>query len=343
MKLLALLPQSAAQTEQTYHQVKGAFEQVSDSLITKESLSVLVGSVIMALIIGRIVTIILRRVTRMLGRAADRTEDLNRVNQLRRAETLIVLTIPLARTILIIFALYVWWVYTHDNQETTALLGASALLTIILSGALFNTLRDVASGSVMMVEHWYGVGDHIQIEPFAGAQGIVERVTLRSTRIRKVNGEILWINNKDIAGVSLTPKGVHTIAIELFAKDEAIATKLINDTNMRLPQDGLSVVNPLTIMTVGKIGANLWHLTAICEVAPGREWLIEKFAIEIMKELDEKKPVLVHEPISRYADSDAERRFARTISNARKTHVQHQNAVMQKVTQRRARKNTAKS
>jgi hypothetical protein len=335
--ILAQAANQAPTTQDRLSSAQSVFERVGDSLFSGESLLILFVSILTALLLGRLTAAILRRVTKFIGRVADRTEDLDRVNRLRRLETLIVLSIATIRTLLLLFAIYFWWIITHENQQSTAILGTGAILTIILSGALINTLRDVASGSVMMAEQWYGVGDHIQIQPFPDAQGIVERVTLRSTKLRKVSGEIMWINNKDIAGISLTPKGVRTIAFELFAKDEDKAAELIEQTNLRLPHGGLGVINPITIMTMSKITDSLWHITAISEVAPGREWLLDKFAIDILKELDEKHKILVHEPISRYADNEAERRFARTINNLRKTSVDRPGAIEKAVKKRAAR------
>ena len=308
-------------------QAKDVFERVGNSIFNAESILVFMVSIIVALVVGRIIAAILRKLTTFIGLQADKTEDLNQVNRLRRIETLIVLSIALIRTLLLILAIYFWWVFTHDNQQSTAILGAGALLTIILSGALFNTLRDVASGSVMMAEHWYGVGDHIRIEPLPDVQGVVERVTLRSTKLRKVTGEIIWINNKDIIGVSVTPKGVRTIAIELYAKDVNKVIDLIDDTNIRLPQGASAIVSPLSIMIKAEVAHKLWHVTAIAEVAPGREWMIDKFAIDVIKELDEKYKTLANEPITRYADSEAERRFARAIYNARKSKIERQGMV----------------
>jgi hypothetical protein len=310
-------------TERSFSDYTDVLERVSDSIFNGESVMVFIIVMIVALVLGRLVAAILRRVTKLIGDRADKTEDLAAVTQLRRLETLIVLSIAVIRTMLVIFGIYFWWVLTHEGQQPTALLGAGAVLTLVLSGALFNTLRDVAAGSVMMAEHWFGVGDHIRVEPFPEMQGVVERVTLRSTRIRKFTGEIIWVNNKDIAGITITPKGVRTIAIELFAKDHDKAVQLVEDANLRMPQGALAVVSPLTIMTDTKLGANLYHLTAICEVAPGREWLIDDFAVEVLQELDEKQKILSHDPITRYADSEAERRFARTILNARKSRTHH--------------------
>ncbi len=317
-----------AQTNETaLSEARDIFQRIGESVFNTESIVIFTIVMVLALVLGRIAAAILRRATKIIGARADKTADLAAVTRLRRLETLIVLSIAVIRTLLVLFAIYFWWVFTHPGQQPTAILGAGAVLTILISVGLRPILNDVASGSVMMAEHWYGVGDHIRVEPFIDAQGVVERVTLRSTRIRKFSGEILWINNKDIAGVSITPKGVRTVAIELFTKDHDKAVKLIEDANLRLPHGSLAVASPLVVMTSSAVGKDLWHITAISEVAPGREWLLDKFAIEVIQELDEKQKVLVHEPISRWADSEAERRFARTILNARKTRTHRENVV----------------
>lgn len=336
---------SFAQTqfEGALRESRSVFERVGESLFSADSLITLIVSLVVALLAGRLIAAVLRRVTKIIGAKADKTENLDTVNLLRRYETLIVLSIAAIRTLLLIFAIYFWWIITHDNQQSTAILGAGAILTIILSGALFNILRDIASGSAMMAEQWFGVGDHISIEPFVDTQGVVERVTLRSTRIRKVTGEVFWVNNKDIAGVSVTPKGVRTVAIELFAKDLERVEELVELANTRLPQGALAVVSPLTIMTKVPIGDKLWHITALSEVAPGREWMLDKFAIDVLKELDEKDSVLAHDPISRYADSEAERRFARAIHNARKSRTRRRNNNVMARVEKAARKHKAKS
>ncbi|HSX42894.1 MAG TPA: hypothetical protein VLF59_02300 [Candidatus Saccharimonadales bacterium] len=66
---------------------------------------------------------------------------------------------------------------------------------------------------------------------------------------------------------------------------------------------------------------DLWHITAIVEIAPGRDWLVRDTAVDLLKELDRKSshPVLITDPVARYADNDTERQFARAVSNAKKT------------------------
>lgn len=307
-------------SDQTVHTTIDIYQKTAHTLFNARSIIVLVVALAVSFILGRFLATVLRRVVASIGRQADKSQNLRTVNQLRRYETYIVLSIALIRTFLVLAALYFWWIFTHPAGQPTAIIGASALAVIIISGALSPVLRDIASGAFMMAEQWYGVGDHIRVEPFADLQGVVERVTLRSTRIRGLTGEVIWISNQNIQGVRVSPKGIRTLALEMFVDDLVAGKRLLTLTNQRLPIGPLLVVSPLETISAEKVGDSLWHITAIAETAPGREWLIENSAVELIKWLDEqnKTQVLAHGPLARYADSEAERRFARTIRNARK-------------------------
>jgi small conductance mechanosensitive channel len=314
----------ASQLDTALDQSKDVLNKITSSFFNARSIISFIVALAIAMVIGRILAAILRRFARAVSRSADKAQDLKEVNRLRRVETMTILIIALIRMVLIILAVYFWWVYAHPQQQPGALIGASALVVIIGSATIGPIMRDLAYGGVMMAEHWYGVGDHVRVEPFVDLQGVVERVTLRSTRIRGLNGEIIWLNNQNIQGVRVLPKGVRTIAIDLFASNLERALKLIEQTNLRLPTGPLMVVRPLHIMSKNEVGPDMWHITAVGETAPGREWLLEDYAKNLMQEIDESKGygVLRTDPIFRDADSDADKRFARTIQNARKSTLQ---------------------
>jgi moderate conductance mechanosensitive channel len=296
-----------------------ALNYINDRYFNWHAIISLVACVGVALILGHVIAEILRRVVNVIGKQADQSQNLKTVNRLRRYETYIVLSIALIRTGLVLFSLYFWWLIDHADGQPTALIGASALLIVLVSAAFGPVLRDIANGSVMMAEQWYGVGDHVRVEPFGDVQGVVERVTLRSTRIRSLNGEVMWINNQHIQAIRITPRGSRTIALELFVNDAAKGEALVEAANDRLPSGPLLLVSPLQVIELAEVGKNLWHITAIGETAPGREWLLEQSAVELLKSLDDpKKPIIEHGPLARYSDSEADKRFQRTITNARK-------------------------
>ena len=302
---------------------KDILAHVFDTYFNLHAIISLAVIITIALIMGRLIAAVLRKVVSFIGAQADKTQDLQIVNRLRRYETFLVLSIALIKVGLVLFGLYLWWLLDHPYGQPTALIGASAVLLLLLSASLSPILRDVVSGTAMMVEQWYGVGDHVRIEPFMDMQGVVERVTLRSTRIRTLNGEIIWVNNQNIQGIRITPKGIRTIALEIFVTDLQKGQQLVTKANDRLPSGQLLLVSPLQIVEETAVGENLWHITAVGETAPGREWLIENAAVDLIKEMDEqsKAPVIAHGPLARFADVEAEQKFKRTITNARKRPV----------------------
>jgi hypothetical protein len=303
-------------------QSSNTFKQISDALFSGSSFWVLLIAILLGSLLGKVLSLILRRLSRTVGRRADASTDLATVNRFRRIETWTILSIAVVRVLCIIFALYFWWVFTHPNgSKSPALVGASAILIVVVGGVFSPLLRDFAFGGGMMAEHWFGVGDLITIEPFTTIQGVVERITLRSTRIRGLNGEVIWIANQNIQGVRIAQKGVWTMAIELFVTDPKEAELLIEKTNALLPTGPSLVATELGIMRVDKRADDLWHVTAVGETAPGREWLLQNTAIDLLKNLDQKSetPVLITDPVARYADNETERQFARAVKNAKKT------------------------
>lgn len=342
-----------AETQSSIRQFTDDVESITNRVFNSESIIILVSLVIIAFILGKLTSLIVRRVNKFLSKQADKSNHLPTVERYRRAETILVISSALLRMLLLVFAVYLWWVIEHPGQRPTAIIGASAIFAVIAGGIFGPMLRDIASGSMMMSEHWFGVGDHIKVEPFSDIQGVVEQVTLRSTRIRGINGEVIWLNNQNIQGVRITPKGLRTIAIELFVSNPEAGQQLVEETSLRLPIGPLMVTKQLSVMAlseVGHEGHGMWHITAIAQTAPGREWLIEKYALEVMQEINEslKVPVLKNEPIARSADGDAEQKFARAIKNARKKRTkqtitqqiqvaarEHNKALKQKSKQRR--------
>lgn len=118
-----------------------------------------------------------------------------------------------------------------------------------------------------MAEHWFGVGDYVKVEPFGDMRGVVERVTLRSTRLRSLNGEVIWVSNQNIAAVRVVQRGVRTIALDLFFSDLKKGLEMLETANMQLPISQLTVIKPLHVMSETQVAPKLWHVIAIGETA----------------------------------------------------------------------------
>ena len=61
-------------------------------------------------------------------------------------------------------------------------------------------VKDLISGVFMLVEDQYGVGDIVDV---GDATGTVEAVSLRTTRLRDVNGTVWHVPNGEIRRVGM--------------------------------------------------------------------------------------------------------------------------------------------
>lgn len=247
---------------------------------------------------------------------ADSASTKERFMRVRRLETFISLGAAVGRVMVVAGALILAWRLSNPQTSPIAIISASTIFVVLAGATLVPLLRDITSGVIMIVEHWYNVGDHVVVEPFPKLGGVVEQVTLRSTKLRSVNGEVIWLHNQHIQGVRVTNAASHTLAIETFVNDPVRGEKLINDTIKVIPSGPTTIPEPPMITEIKRIEDNLWRITAICEVTPYREWIIEDFAVGAIRqrnELPETKDVLVHGPIVYYANAAAERRFRRAV------------------------------
>jgi moderate conductance mechanosensitive channel len=282
-----------------------------DSVVLRLSLA-LIAALVIAYIINRLLSFILNWVANFVAEYNETDTQAERLIHTKRAETLLSVTGALLKVLVIGLSLYFMWGLANPTSAPLAIIGAGTFFVILGAATVGPLLRDVTSGVVMIAEKWYNVGDHIVVDPFKDLSGIVERVNLRSTKIRNLKGEVIWVHNQHIQGVRVTPRGVRTMALDVFVKDLEKGRKLLQGVIDTLPSGPTMIASPLVIKDEEEHGG-LWRITAIGQTAPGREWLIEKFVVEAIQEADAKSKLIVHEPLVRYTDALAEQRFKHSM------------------------------
>jgi moderate conductance mechanosensitive channel len=301
--------------EETIANVESAFNFVAESFIDLDTLGVFAVALVIAYLLSQLVSWGVKYLARVVGHYGDTVRRPEAALRLRRTETFLSVSLAVAKFIIFAISLMVAWQITHPETAPAAIIGASTIFVLFAGATLVPTLRDVTNGSLMIIEQWYNVGDFVRLEPFADMSGVVEKMTLRSTKIRNLNGEVIWVHNQHIQGVRATPHGVRTLAIDVFVNDLAEGKNIIKTVSKTLPVAPTMLASALTVANTEKLSNNLWHIEAVGQTAPGREWLLETFATEAIKAEDEKskKKVIQHGPIVRYADSSAEKRFKRAV------------------------------
>ena len=266
---------------------------------------VIVAAILAALIIPRIAIALLAR--RLRGRQSI-DEDVHL--RAKRADTLVAAIRSLSRYAAITAGILGIFIFAIPGRSTV--IGISLLLAV--GGfAAQSVLRDIIAGSMMLFERWFDVGDAITIEPWA-MSGVVETMSLRSVKLRGLGGETIRIHNQHMYGVRVARRGIREIVLEFYVTDAARGRELVQKLSDVLPSGPMHLLSALSIEGEEQLGV-LTRFTVRGAVPPGREWLIESFAIAVLKELDEEGGhVIKHGPVAYFSDSVAESRFARSVA-----------------------------
>lgn len=296
--------------------VNDAIKDVFSQFISWQALSLIIGVFGCAYIISWILAKAIIKVAQAIGVQSDITSDEERHIQLRRIETYLSVTIAILRGLLFAAAAYIVFKQLLPNRGAlVTTIGAGTFFIFFANATVAPLLRDITSGVTMIIERWFSVGDFIRVEPFGDVGGVVERVTLRSTKLRSINGEVIWLHNQYIQAVKTTPRGTRTLAIDIFVRDKKAGLSLVHDVSKTLPTSPTMLASPLVVSDEEELAKDLWRITISGQTAPGREWLIEQFVHDALKDADDdkKQRVIVYGPLVRYADKTAEKRFSRAV------------------------------
>lgn len=284
------------------------------------SIILLLISIVLAYMISRFIALGIVKFAQYISKHTDNETDSERLLRFRQVETYLSVTVAVVRVVIVLIVGYIAWIVlspTARLNSNFAAIGAGTVFALIAGQTIGIVLRDVTAGTTMIIEKWFNVGDFIKVEPFGDVMGVVERFTLRSTRIRTMRGEVIWIHNQHMSAVQVTPGALHTMAVDLFVRDRVAGEKAIEAVINSVPTGPTLLARPLRIKYAEKWNDDLWRITVVGQMPPGREWLVENFFVDAIKSADAARKkadrVFVYEPIARAADSEADRRFKRAV------------------------------
>src|SRR2546425_5916382 len=184
---------------------------------------------------------------------------------------------------------------TGGFGRLTAVAGASFIL-ILVGFSAQRMLMDIIAGFNMFIEHWYSVGDTIAI-PMLEVQGIVEDLSLRRTKLRSLDGEVINIHNSQIAAVRVLPGGVKEFDVELVASSREAAEVLVEQVGAILPVGPTTFIRRPIIHQIDDLAPGLVRLRMRAAVAPGREWLVHGFYTDLLKERADRHLIVPGPPV----------------------------------------------
>jgi len=294
------------------------FETFINSPSVVRSVFILIASLIFAFFVSKVVARILIKLAQLIAVRADNTKDEEKALKLRRLETYLSVLIAIVRVVVIVvIGLFIWNLVSPTARANSSVttIGASALFIVLAGGTVGILLRDITAGSTMIIEEWFNVGDHIKVEPLWDVSGVVERVTLRSTKIRSLSGEVILLHNQHITAVHVTPNGLRTMAVDVLINNKENGLELIKKVANTVPVETTLLAKELHVGDAEPWGNKLWRVRITGQTPPGRQWLIEDFFVNLLIQEDAglKKSVIVTKPIAHYSDPETEKKFKRVV------------------------------
>jgi moderate conductance mechanosensitive channel len=206
---------------------------------------------------------------------------------------------------------------TGGVDKLTAIAGASFFL-IVAGFAAQRILIDILAGFTMFVERWYSVGDTVVLIAAVELQGVVEDVSIRRTKLRSLNGEVIQVHNGQITAARVLPRGVKELAIEIFVSKRETGERLVEDVARILPEGPTTFIRRPWISHVEELSPILTRIRVNTTVTPGREWLAESFFTDLLRQ---RAPdgLIVHGPVALAVDERATRSFARASATTRRS------------------------
>jgi small conductance mechanosensitive channel len=186
-------------------------------------------------------------------------------------------------TLVLIYSIAAALVLERFGVPLTSLVAPATVAGVALGFGAQRVVQDILAGFFIITERQYGFGDLIRISGLGsttGVTGTVEDVTLRITRMRTVNGEVVFIPNGQINQVTNLSRDWARAVVDVPLP----ATADINRVNAILQAAGQNVysddtLRPLmldapTVMGVESIDVGTYSIRVVARTLPGKQFVV---------------------------------------------------------------------
>jgi small conductance mechanosensitive channel len=153
-------------------------------------------------------------------------------------------------------------------------------------------VKDFLSGIFIIIENEFRVGDVVRI---ADTAGLVEKITLRTTTLRDLEGKVHIIPNGQIEVVTNMTKEWSRFLIDVgvaYKEDVDYVMDVLGEVGEGMEKDedyGPLILEPLQILGVDSFGDSSVNIRVMFTTQPLQQWTVgREFRRRIKKAFDEK-------------------------------------------------------
>lgn len=232
--------------------------------------------VIVAYIVERVGTWLITKIIRQ----AIHSTPLHRMTPLderKREDTLISVLSVVMKILVSITAGYMLIRLLFPAIDFAPIFASAGIVGIALGFGAQTLVKDFLAGIFIVIENQYRVGDVVELD---GAGGTVERITLRCTILRDINGNVHYFPNGNILhAINKTKdfgKVYFTIAVQPDT-DLDLVTDVINKTGVKLSKDkefGPKIIDAPQFMNLGAFNDIALEINILGKTEAGAQWSV---------------------------------------------------------------------
>jgi small conductance mechanosensitive channel len=269
----------------------------TESPFLATSFDTIISATVRTLIVLVLAFLVLRVLSRSIDRFVKRLNErsIEKLETMRRTGTVTdTAPISLARTqqrtetiggVLRSSAIFVVWTVAGlmilglFGFNLGPLIAGAGIAGVALGFGAQSLVKDFLSGIFMIMEDQFGIGDIVDV---GEAVGTVDAISLRTTRIRSINGTMWHVPNGEIARVgnmsqlwsrALLDVGV---AYETHVPDACAIMKRVADEMAAEEEWSVFFFEPAEVWGVQDLADNEVTLRMVAKVTPAKQWPIER-------------------------------------------------------------------
>jgi small conductance mechanosensitive channel len=183
--------------------------------------------------------------------------------------------------IVLVYAVAVFYVLDRLGVPVTGLVAPATVLGVGLGFGAQRIVGDVLAGFFLITERQYGFGDVVSIAVVGGgdpAEGTVEDVTLRITRLRSADGEVVTVPNGQIVKVVNLSRDWARAVVDVPVPTSLDVTR-VNGILREVGRDAFAdpqlrrlLLDEPSIMGVESIDLDQVNVRVVARTLPGRQF-----------------------------------------------------------------------
>jgi small conductance mechanosensitive channel len=212
-------------------------------------------------------------------RAATPTALLQTSEHSLRAEQRIDALASVLRSLLT-FAIYgiaLFMVLGEVGIELGPLIAGAGILGVAIGFGSQSLVKDFLSGVFILVEDQFGVGDVIELD--GETSGVVDAVSLRTTRVRSVDGTLWHVPNGEIRRVGNKSQHWSRALIDVevaYHTDLDHAEAVIAGVARELAADDADVIEDPEVWGVERLGAHGISIRLVVKTRPSEQFRVSR-------------------------------------------------------------------